>query len=609
MNGDTISVDSIVRNARMTGNVMSSAVLGAKNIEQKDILKEAKVSKGEAMMLYEIFYQDIFQIACAKTIVGALLGGGFHAVPLDKKVETTEEFDFLLREYWPPMIHEALFHCFIFGYLVWVEALNTDETSISSSEQPVFIPRIVHRSLYDVNIITKRDYSRYYEIVQSESFPIEGAGEGNVKLNFFVMPGHEPDSYTGEHRSLCSLVSWDFKNIVGLERTFNRCLQQRARPPIVVEEKEEGGNIKTTTEANSTKVYAETILPHLDYPHQMTALSESKAEFMLENVLEKKLNDESSSINISKRARNDQEEELLLPRKKYLPFFQLNTTEDNIYPLPSGYTLSSKQPEVPEFNVDFIQLQDRYRDKVFSIYELSAPSVFPTLASSSGNSTTIKLDDNDLKKMNQTVRKARDMMLKLLQEIYVKIYQVPKMDVKLKFPLAPNATITQILMAVDQDVISWDYAKDLIIQILGLPDDAKFDGENIHNRPRVGGNENTITNMINARIKNIEADTISKKADATKTKAEAEIVGEPESEVNAELVEGEKELLDKQIELEETKLEAAISKLEMQMKLLREQVKANNATTSNQIKVNKSSESLKRAGGQSSNGSNKKAKH
>ncbi len=582
--------ESIIQNARVTGDFMGGPTLNPSGVLEKGVAKNILVSMEEALKLESMFRQDVFNQAAFKVIIDNLIGGGIQIFPADSGKVITEEFQFLIKEYWPTFTIDMLAHLFCFGYAVRANVLNREATTISdSSKQPIYIPKCIHRRLYNLVIKRMKDFSTVYEIRRIDS--VADPDPQPVDMHLVIMKGYAPDEFTGEHKSICSKLWWDYKILMGIERSFVSFVQQRAHPPVVIEVQEQK-HVNTTSEMNSTATYVETILPHLNNENEATALTEKQAENVIANArMESSPLPQGSYL----RLRLDLMEEGHLLNKNILGYAKPHTIEDNIHPLPEGYTMSSRQPELPDFPIDFMQLCDRFRDKTFSLYGIPPARAFPTLTSSSGNSTTIKLDDNDLQRMNQTMRIIRDMALGFLEESYVDIYKVDRVDIKMKFPLYPNATLMQLFTAIDQNMIEERYGHEIAIQIMGLPEDAYFEGENEHKRPRVNGNENTVTEMIEARIRNINADSKARLADAEKKEAEAEVVGEPEGEVNAEMVEGEKELIDKQIELEETKLEAAIAKVEMQMKLLKEQVKANRSNASSQVKVQKATAQANRA--------------
>jgi hypothetical protein len=128
------------------------------------------------------------------------------------------------------------------------------------------------------------------------------------------------------------------------------------------------------------------------------------------------------------------------------------------------------------------------------------------------------------------------MMVTLMIEVYVHIIQ--KVDVEIEFPQYPSATISQLAMMIDQDMISEENGVKMILQQVGVPLDMHLEGENSHKRPRLNGNKESIKEYMDLVIKDMKSDIKTKEqgikesevgmkktdADTKKVKAEAEAI-------------------------------------------------------------------------------------
>ncbi len=556
---------------------------------KRRILHEMPVSQEEASAIETMFFTDIYQESALNAISKRLFGGGFHVVPKVKSNKTKEEFRFLVETYWTPFAKLALQHLYMFGYVVWAKVENREDVNIDvPKKQKIFIPRVLPRSYYEINTYIFEDYSKTYSVKatlqnfgkrarQEDTDEAEG---GDTDFQLFIMPGCEPDERTGAHRSPCSSLMMEYKVISGLRRAFNKGIMQRCSPPILLEAIQEKRVEARPSAKDDTERFASALLPPFTSSSRYSAISLGRGggdapTAISHGVPERNVG--ASDMAPAPRFQNALAEERYLLDWRQLPFSQQQTPEDNVHFIEEGWTVGT-QPAVPDLSPEkYLMLEDRYRDKVFASLFVPIALVY----------TALTIDDEDKHKMNQTMREVQELMVKLMENVYAVLFDTEELDVELKFPLYPDASITQISSFMEQDWISDEFGKNMILQIAGLPSEAYFDGENEHKRPRLNGNKESVKAFMDAMIDNMRADTTSKKADAVKTKAEAEVVGEEEGG-DADLAEGEKQVLDKQIELEETKIEAKLKEIEAQMKMLKAKMVADKANASNQVKVNRS---------------------
>jgi soluble cytochrome b562 len=159
--------------------------------------------------------------------------------------------------------------------------------------------------------------------------------------------------------------------------------------------------------------------------------------------------------------------------------------------------------------------------------------------------TTIGIDSDDQAKINQTLSAMKRLIIDLMKEAYFKIYGEDHME--FAFPQYPIATVSQILMLEEQDIISTKSCKGLLLQHMGLSSDLIFNGENEHKRPRLSGNKESVKpymdlllETMKAEVKQVKSEVKQGEAKTTAevTKMEAEAVAIESGDVGGPASEG-----------------------------------------------------------------------
>ncbi len=560
-------------------------------IDLTDTLLISNVSTHEATILDEFSQSDVYQLSAVRLLQSFLFGRGLVVKP-SKEVEQNEEaLDYMVSEYWGPFLKEVVVNWLKFGYCVWTKVQKKEK--IKGGKAIVFeIPVVVPRSLYVMRIITTKTFERLYEVRSMRINPTMDLPDASLQLCFMV--GHEPDQQTGVHRSVAAALYYPYMRLVHMQKITMQAFHQRAHPPIVLEEV-----VDKQKELPDTRInFAESMFPRAKGaegdgklpPYEMLAQAKTQALAERGNILELGAEPRSG------RYYTDLEDEKEMHNAKKQRFVYTQTTEDNVFFVPAGWKVSTSRLDLPEPIADIIKEEEIYRDKVYAIYNIPVALSYAVISSRSGNASSMHIDDGDKQRLNHTLRDIQRRVVQVGKEVYAYIFDDNTGNAYVDLPLVPNASPSQILTFMDQSIIGTDTGKETLADLAGIAPDKVLYGENVITRPPIGGNENSTSLFMDVRAQNIMADTKLKLANAKKSRAEAEVVGEEEAGVDTE---GEMKMLDKELELEEKKHEAKIEEMEMQITVLNAKLaaekeklkitlKADKEKTTNEIKRNKS---------------------
>lgn len=405
-----------------------------------------------------------------------------------KKSYLKRVFEFAIKNDFDEFLRSVLADLISLGYTL----VCLEEDIFKIGETPVIMPTptVVPRLEYDIEIVTsKSNYKPNYDIIMNHS------NHRNPKNCFlFLMPGKKPDPITGEHQSIISPLKRIMRKVRVFEAYYMMAIQKRANPHIFFEELP-GGSEERTSSIKSV---------HFDYENRK--LVEVKAPIGSDKfvpVKRRKIDDSLLREYISDSSK------IVFP----------DSLESRLEYIDSGYKLPSGGAPLPEPPMEFLQMNDQLRAHVFAIMQLPETMLYSQISSKYGTSTHVDLGDADSQKLNRTLRIYKNALLKLVKQIYIEIFDDDN-DVEFDLPIFNPMSMYTATLLEDLDYISKDDAQRMVYQAAGLPEHNLFTGQNLHLRPRIGGNENMTAPMIKSRTNNINADTDLKKADIKKSSSE-----------------------------------------------------------------------------------------
>lgn len=487
------------------------------NSTLKDCVNTCTVNYEHAMKLNDFFKNDHLQKICFNTTSSFLFGKGLKVVENENnKIKPTPELEFLINNIWTGVSKEALVELYIYGYVLWCPVDSDVDSTIFSGKRAVSLPQIVPRQLYDLKIKTLPDYSRVYEVVLRNrlllSQSITGDKDGMKKeMHLFLMPGYSPDPITGQHQSIVSSL-YDLGVYTKAHDHLNlRAVGQSSHPPIMFERDVDILGKFSAPDATSThELNIDSILNGVIHKNPASAVKDLTR---MEEV------EAGNQVN-APRLEIDDVNESLLSRGKRTKIMHTQTPEDNVHFVPIGYKMAQHQPSNPEPYKDYARIVDYYRDSVFATYQVPVGICFPMLNVKSGSSVMVHIDDNEKLWFNRTLRNRQALIISLCKQFYVVVYKTKVVEVDISLPLVVNATLTQIYTLMDQNTISEEDGKTIILDLVGIEEKFIFDGQNKNDRPRPNGNEGTVQKVIDATVEDRLASAELKRAEVERMSAE-----------------------------------------------------------------------------------------
>ncbi len=311
------------------------------------------------------------------------------------------------------------------------------------------------------------------------------------KYFIYTMPGKEPDPCTGAHTS-------DLVRLLGLGDSLlwkmminDLAHLNRADPRILIQKESAGGKTEIIKMYNQQFDLSKNTMvnnPMVQPPSSFTDISDSATK--------KNMTDSTESL-------KQMFTHYKSNRRQIFDRFQ----SKRMIPVPGGYELASGGAPIAEPISDMLQHIDAYRDLVFAVLGLPVTMVFPQVSTKYGTTTNNDLDNADNNRLNRALRIYQHMLIDIAKDIYSTVYTQNNAKVDIDLPIYCPITTTQAALLADLNVISSDHAKLLMYQGLGLNPTKMFNGKNVNDRPRPGGNELMTSTFMAARIGNINGET------------------------------------------------------------------------------------------------------
>lgn len=423
----------------------------------------------EAREIIELFKNEFVQAAVG-VIQTNLFLYGLEVESLDKKTEINPMFNEIIKNDWGEYARAALNDFIMFGYTV---VYPLDQQYVSKKKFEMTNPTHIDRRLYSIKITMKKNFTHEYKIVLSGRTFQEN---GDKKARIYFMPGYKPDFITGKHNSIIAILKHRINDMKRLLLVNTIANEKRLKPETFYEE--EQGVKTSSTEDMVSKI-------HFD-------------------IQSNKFVEQEPDLTKWSRFRNDFFDQH--PEAKRRKVAEEAYTVTPTY-VPSGYKLANPSGLKVEVPIDILPSNDALRDLIFALFQLPVTLLFAQLSSKLGTSSHIDLDNSESEKLNRVLSLYDDAIIKLVTDIYIDFENAEEMEFQFVLNILSPVGVSQAIMLEDLDYITTKDAKKLALRALGLGKRYYFEGKNVHDRIRPGGNENFLDSMVSARVQNIEAET------------------------------------------------------------------------------------------------------
>lgn len=402
------------------------------------------------------------------------------------KTKAIDPFREYLKEVFDPLIDPVFTTLLRFGVLV--AAINT--VVDRSTKKKKKIVTIVPPKYYKLEIITLDDFTVKYKI-----HPQEGLN-ASTQLMVFTHPGYEPESSTGRFRSMLAPCVDSINSIRRVQELNLDALHQRAHPPVALVKKEDASNLAESMALNSTD--AEEKIFNIRKDKKSYEIREYYHEQMDSRAKIRKVYPSDSDYNGKKAIANGYGR-----MKMFYP-----TVVDNVHRIPFGWEISNTQPPLPELVPDLNMQEQSHAEKMMAL--LRIPVAMVLSVQRNRTDITQRIDDADFEMMEKTIGFWKKIILEFFETVYALMFTGKKLkEIKFSLPTITFINSTSLYQLYNQNIINLQTLQKKIIEINNLDEGDIADKPNIIDRPPVGGSYNDTTLMIDATVKNLNAQSKS----------------------------------------------------------------------------------------------------
>lgn len=521
------------------------------SIEYKDIIVDTE----EALDLLRTFDNDEIHTAALMIKGRTLFSERLTAEECEITTSILErpsldDVELIMEDYYIPPAQDSLRGAYALGYVVCRMVWCIDARFGS---KPMKVPSLTPRETY--HLIERRwDDGRIEWLVR-----LNGSDKPSTEHMVFFLPFCKPSS--GKHNSIISPTRKHSEWISQLYEMQVMAHKQRSHPPYVVEPLP-----PTSTGQLELTVSNPTLINSID---QGNAVRRATAF------------DQMALAAATRQSLGKRDDHLLSDGHeqggKRVKFEQ--TPVDNMHYISDGFKAASSQPPTAEAQQDLLEYHSDFKEHALALHGIP-PSLLLSGARNSSKTSTNMVDDNDFVCFQRTLRIDAKWICKMIQQWYLRSYEVSpiRSDLNFQLNIVPFTTPGAIQRLHDQSVIHPQAHKKHLIALNGLQmtDMAEEDNEII--RPPVGGNENQTTSLMKSKY-NVQ------KAEERKILAEAAILEQQLNGGNGD----ELKLAKLKIELEELKIRGQLQIMEAEIQFQKEKLEIDKKQADLKIKVAKAS--------------------
>jgi len=524
------------------------------------------VDKAEATKLEQFWDDDVHQQTIHKTILTYMMANGIELIPRrGSDSGYLKGHKLISEEKHEPCLRELVAEWHKFGYGAVAYPSEPDPRPVFGGRMiryPVVVPRV----FYELHIETTISFRRRYLVYDLRNITVDNRNmmKPSEDIDIFFMPGHEPDPQTGKHRSLASILFLNGYQKLLLDRYFLISTEMQAQPFMAIENQPDaGGSVEL---ASLTLPSAEAVtgmatpaqkdIAVVQYAQTSAGYGGMDGILIPLDPLEHRTPLEPDPFERNKRRK-----------------LMHSSAKKNAHVVNRGFIMARKQPPgaIPQKTI--IETEGIERANKFALYQVPEGLAFPTTT----NAKSVNhIDKDEFQRFSRTLIGYKKLGVTTDTLMWCRSLDTATLDFEVDIGIPPNATPMQIMAYISGNVIQEDYGNSLLLDSSCIPQHRLFKGKNSNARPLPNASENTVEEMIRARVENIDADSAKKKAEAKAIKAEAD--GD----------DNQTEVIKMQMELEEKKAECQIRVIEAKMKELEHATVEKEKQAKSQIEINKS---------------------
>lgn len=201
----------------------------------KDLRRE-KVSQFEMLEVLAVFEQDPVCQGAFGLLSRLLFALGAEVATPGVSVKANlsrPDFRFYVKKYITRFLAQAFVHLLCFGFVVWTAVEKKIPGERMFWGRPVLLPVVVEPDLYEVHVVTKKDFSVEYELFSTRANG-HFATSPDKRLHIALYPQKEPSPQNGKLRGLLSCTVNHNKMMAQMFEWLHRAEWQRTHPPYTV---------------------------------------------------------------------------------------------------------------------------------------------------------------------------------------------------------------------------------------------------------------------------------------------------------------------------------------------------------------------------------------
>ena len=405
----------------------------------------------------------------------------------EEDVELTDPFYLeYFHKYYKLLEARALEYLIPLGYFVYrVLPVQDAYFDFKLMNMPIIVPR------ENYNLVQRIYHDGHTEWVIFNIAGGKNSQNPDPTMQVFFMPGCQPDSITGQHRSYISALMEHGRYVSDLYRLHLEAVAQAAKPTYAIEANQNG----------NSSLLATTVVPTTDSA-LLSAQKQDKADKMVTNKLLADAVRLVRSVHHSVPSRGER-----LYHSD--PFggdgagesFGDSTDDDALFLIPPDYKSAGSQPAIPQPQKDVLTFSAEWKEQVVSTFGI--PVAF--LLGSSKNSAkqnTNNASENDVEQWQRRHWAYLSMMNDAAEAMYLLCFPELQGHSNLEFFLISFSYLTSgaIQRLYEQSVIHDKARKRLLIRLGNLlPADMAEEPNKIYHPP-MNGSENATTEIMESRV-------------------------------------------------------------------------------------------------------------
>jgi hypothetical protein len=396
-------------------------------------------------LLYDFYHRDPVVQITRQFLYQTLLAGGLFIT--QGKQPATDEFEYILQQYWIPFIKIMLDHLKMFGFCPW--KVITVKELFKGQKRSVNVPHVLPFGTYRVSIRLSNQYQQVYSVYPMKSETLMSASEADKSIHLLVDRANQPDIHGVLRSPLLPL----FPGYSFSAQMYEYALQTeyiRSHPPLITETK---ADKSSNNEAVAMEMFgdADAFMSRNEasYVKNRTRVE----EFQRQQNMARDMNAHTKRGGFSIDPFTGQPQQRGPKKKQW---------EDSVFILPEGHSLCGHVN--PQARSDLLDIDQSRYDLICGI--MGVPRCLLLPAKTGG--LNVNVSDMSYKLFMRTMTSLKETTIQYLQCVYQEIY---KELADIQFPMPMLTSLDDLQRLQDNGVVDRKTFGEHLLGTMGLDKD------------------------------------------------------------------------------------------------------------------------------------------